>query len=250
MPVHSMPFLLLMTAALTLWATPAGAMHLAEGVLPMDWALLWFVVSAPFVFWGLRTIHRRRDEDPRAMPLVALVGAAIFVVSCMPVPIPWIGTCSHPCGTGLGALVIGPGPTIVVAGIALLLQALFLAHGGLTTLGADLFSMGIVGALSAYFVFQGLRGLRVPLFAAALIAGLTADWATYLATSLELATALHDGSLWNMFTAVAVAFMPTQIPLGVVEGLVTAVAYRFVLVRRPELLGTCCRLPLIAGADS
>ena len=166
-----------------------------------------------------------------------MVGAAIFVISCMPIPIPWIGTCSHPCGTGLGALLIGPGPTVVVASIALVFQALFLAHGGLTTLGANIVSMGVVGAFSAYGLFHVLRRMRVPIFAAALAAGIISDWATYATTSLELSSALHsDGSFWGMFAAVMAAFVPTQLPLGIAEGVVTALAYRFVLDRRPDLL--------------
>jgi cobalt/nickel transport system permease protein len=227
----------LLAAGLVLWPATAQAMHLSEGILPIDWAGLWFLVAAPFVYGGLRTIQRRRAEDPRAMTLVAMVGAAVFVISCMPVPIPWVGTCSHPCGTGLGALVIGPGPTVVVASIALVFQALLLGHGGLTTLGADIVSMGVVGAFAAYGAFRALRLVRVPVFAAALAAGVISDWATYAMTSWELATALHgDGSLWAMFVAVMVAFIPTQLPLGLAEGVVTALAYRFVLDRRPELL--------------
>ena len=233
-----------------LWPTPAHAMHVSEGILPIDWAGAWFLAAAPFVYWGLWTIKRRRAEDPRAMPLVAMVGAAIFVISCMPVPIPWIGTCSHPCGTGLGALLIGPGPTVVVASIALLLQALLLAHGGLTTLGANVVSMGVVGALVAYGLFRCLRLLRVPLFAAALAAGMISDWATYATTSLELSAALHgDGSFWAMWAAIMAAFMPTQLPLGIAEGFVTAIAYRFVLERRPELLGACPDLRWMGGTD-
>jgi cobalt/nickel transport system permease protein len=220
-----------------LWPRPAQAMHLSEGILPLDWAGLWFLVALPFVAHGLRTIRRRQTVAPQSTTLVAMVGAAIFVISCMPVPIPWLGTCSHPCGTGLGALLIGPGPTIVVASIALLLQALFLAHGGLTTLGADVVSMGVAGALVAYAVFHLLRAVRVPVFAAAVAAGMLSDWATYAVTSLELATALHgDGSMSAMFLTVAAAFLPTQLPLGVAEGFLTAIAYRFVLARRPDLL--------------
>jgi cobalt/nickel transport system permease protein len=169
---------------------------------------------------------------------VALIGSAIFVISCMPVPIPWVGTCSHPCGTGLGALLIGPGPTVVVASIALMFQALFLAHGGLTTLGANIVSMGVVGAFSAYLIFHILRSVKVPVPAAAFLAGAFSDWATYAMTSLELSSALHgDGSMGVMFAAVAAAFAPTQIPLGIAEGFVTAIAYQFILSRRPDLLG-------------
>jgi cobalt/nickel transport system permease protein len=70
-------------------------------------------------------------------------------------------------------------------------------------------------------------------------AGIISDWATYATTSFELATALHgDGPLWSMFAAIAAAFVPTQLPLGICEGVVTAFAYRFVLARRPDLLRT------------
>jgi cobalt/nickel transport system permease protein len=239
-----------LTLGLILWPQPAQAMHLSEGILPASWAGLWFLAAAPFVLWGLQTIRRRRAADPRAMAMVALVGSAIFVISCMPVPIPWLGTCSHPCGTGLGALLIGPGPTIVVAAIALLLQALFLAHGGLTTLGADVVSMGIVGALAAYATYHGLRLCRVPVFVAAVAAGLVCDWATYAMTSFQLAAALHgDGSLGTMFVAIVAAFTPTQLPLGVVEGLLTAAAYRYVLVRRPQLLDPPATTLSAAGGD-
>ena len=169
--------------AIAFWPSPAQAMHITEGILPPAWAALWFLVAVPFVAWGLAEVNRRRRDDPQSIVMVALVGSAVFVISCMPVPIPWIGSCSHPCGTGLGALLIGPGPTIVVASIALVLQALFLGHGGLTTLGANIVSMGVVGALGAYLVFHGLRAVRVPLFAAALLAGLASDWATYATTA-------------------------------------------------------------------
>ncbi len=218
-------------------------MHITEGILPPDWAGFWFLVAAPFVLWGLRTVKRRRAEDPRYMLLVAMVGAAIFVISCMPVPIPVIGSCSHPCGTGLGALLIGPAPTVVVASIALLFQAMFLAHGGLTTLGANVVSMGVVGAFTAYGVFHLFRSARCPWLVAAFLAGVLSDWATYATTSLELASALHDGgSFGAMFVTVMLAFVPTQLPLGIAEGFLTAVAYRFVWDRRPELL----RLPSFA----
>ena len=79
---------------------PAAAMHLSEGILPVGWAGLWYVVAAMFVVHGLRTINRRRKDDPSAMAMIAMVGAGIFLISCMPVPIPFTGTCSHPCGTG------------------------------------------------------------------------------------------------------------------------------------------------------
>ncbi len=48
-------------------------------------------------------------------------------------------------------------------------------------------------------------------------------------------------------------FVPTQVPLGIAEGVVTALAYRFVLERRPDLLGVRSgshKLDLDAVGDS
>ena len=86
--------------------------------------------------------------------------------------------------------------------------------------------------------FISSAGCRVPIFAAALAAGIISDWATYAMTSVELAAVLRNhGSFWGMFAFMMAVFVPTQIPLGIAEGVVTALAYRFVLERRPDLLG-------------
>ncbi len=213
----------------------AFAMHISEGILPIQWAGLWFVVAIPFIAWGLRDIKKRAKTDTRYKALVGMVGAAIFIISCMPIPV--AGSCSHPCGTGLGAILIGPGATIVVASVALLLQGLFLAHGGLSTLGADIVSMGVAGALAGYWVFRLFRKMGFGFVIAAFAAGMISDWATYSVTSLELATGLGDsGNVWQMFAGLLVAFMPTQIPLGIFEGFLAAGAYKFIQSRRPEML--------------
>lgn len=219
-------------------AGAAQAMHIAEGILPLRWAGLWYCVAAPFWIRGIIVLKRKSREDPLFKPLVGLVGAAVFVFSCMPVPVPTVGTCSHPVGTGLAAILIGPSLTVVMTSIALLLQALFLAHGGLTTLGADIMSMGVAGAFAGYGTYVAVRRFGGSVLMAAFLAGVLADWATYLTTSLELALGIvGDGSLGTVLVTILVAFVPTQVPLGIVEGIVGAGALRFVTARRPELLG-------------
>lgn len=224
--------------ALLGWSTPAHAMHISEGILQPQWCGLWFAAAAPFVVWGVLTIRSRRRRQSSYMPMLAMVGAAVFLISCMPIPVPAVGTCSHPCGTGLAAILVGPLPTIVITTIALLFQALFLAHGGLTTLGANILSMGIMGALVGWGAFHVVRRAMGSTFWACFAAGLLSDWATYAGTSFMMAAALHgDGSIWTTFGVFAMAFAPTQLPLGVMEGILSAVAFSFVLKRRPEMVG-------------
>ncbi len=227
---------MLLLAAFTLPST-ASAMHITEGILPPQWAGLWFILALPFVAWGLRDLRTKSQWDPSFKLLVGLIGSAVFVISCMPIPVPTVGTCSHPCGTGMAAIIIGPTLTVVVSSIALLLQALFLSHGGLTTLGGNIMSMGIVGAFSGWAVFHITRKIGLPVWIAAFLCGVISDWATYATTSFELASALHGtGSFLHMFTAIGVSFMPTQIPLGIFEGVFTAVIYQFITAHRPGLI--------------
>jgi len=206
-------------------------------MLPVGWAAGWYAVALPFVAWGVRDVRQRNAENSYYKSLAGLMGAAVFVISCLPIPVPGTGSCAHPTGVGLAVLFIGPAPTVVISAIALGLQALFLSHGGLSTLGANIMSMGIGGAFAGYYVFRVCRGLGLPAWGAAFAAGLLSDWATYTLTSLELARALADPvNFLRMLATILLAFVPTQVPLGVLEGFISAGAYSFILSRRPDLV--------------
>ncbi len=216
---------------------PVHAMHITEGILPLPWAVLWFVVATPFVVYGLYRLKRLSSIDISFKPLVGFMAAAVFVISCMPIPVPTVGTCSHPCGTGMSAILLGPGISVLAASVALLIQALFLSHGGLSTLGANIMSMGVMGSYAGYLTFKALRRLGVGIGIAAFVAGLFADWATYIATSVELASGIKgDTPFIPLFWKLLIAFIPTQLPLGIVEGAMTAGVIVLLSRRRPELL--------------
>ncbi len=213
------------------------AMHISEGILPFSWSLVWFAASAPFLALGLRTLSRRSALDLSSKPLVGMLAAVVFIISCMPVPVPTAGTCSHPCGTGLAAVVLGPTLGVVVAAVALLIQALFLSHGGLSTWGANLFAMGVVGSFAGYFSFRLMRACGAGPVLAAFTAGLMADWATYATTALILAAGIKGTTpFWPLAAKIGLAFIPTQLPLGIIEGAITAGMVSLLSKKRPDLL--------------
>lgn len=212
-------------------------MHIAEGILPAPQAAAWFVAAAPFVYAGLRRVKKVSDEVPSYKALVGIMGAAVFVISALPIPVPFAGTCSHPAGTGMAAILVGPMVSALISSIALIIHALFMAHGGITTLGANIFTIGVMGSFAGYAAFKGLRAIKAPFWLAAFAAGLASDWATYTGTSLLMALGLHgDGSLWNLFGAIMLAFVPTQLPLGILEGVITAGMAGYILKNRPDIL--------------
>jgi cobalt/nickel transport system permease protein len=218
-------------------AAPAHAMHISEGILPLPWAALWFAVAAPFVVLGVQRLNGLAREDLSFKPLVGLMAAVVFIISCMPIPVPTAGTCSHPCGTAISAILAGPFISVLISTVALLIQALVMAHGGITTLGADIVSMGIFGSFTGYAVFKGLRKCGASLGIAAFCAGVLTDWATYLTTSVELASGIRGAEPFlPLFGKIMIAFVPTQLPLGLLEGAMTAGMVTLLARKRPDLL--------------
>ena len=224
-------------AFMLLGAVPAHAMHISEGILPFNWAALWFVLAVPFVAIGIRRLNQLAKDDLSFKPLVGLMAAVVFIISCMPIPVPTAGTCSHPCGTGIAAILVGPFVSVLITAVALLIQALFLAHGGLSTWGADIVSMGVVGSFTGWFVFRGVRMTGASLGIAGFAAGLMTDWGTYLTTSVELASGIRgEAPFWPLFWKIVIAFIPTQLPLGILEGAMTAGMVLLLYRKRPDLL--------------
>jgi cobalt/nickel transport system permease protein len=229
---------LLFTVHYSLFAvSEAYAMHISEGILPFNWAALWFVVALPFVAYGLYKLKKLSAVDLSFKPLVGLMAAVVFIISCMPIPVPTAGTCSHPCGTGISGILVGPAISILITAVALLIQALFLAHGGLSTWGADIVSMGIMGSFAGFLTFKILRSMKINMAVSGFLAGLFADWATYITTSVELASGIKgDSPFAPLFTKILIAFIPTQLPLGILEGAMTAGMVVLLYKKRPDLL--------------
>lgn len=213
----------------------AYAMHISEGILPPAEATVTFIISLPFVIFGFYYIYKIKKINPLYMPLVGLIGASIFVLSAFPIPVPIAGTCSHPAGTGLGAVILGPFGSVAVAFVSLLIQALFMAHGGITTLGANTLTMGVIGSFFGLAGYKILRKLGFNFFISGFVAGFIADIATYAATAFILAISLSP-DFFPAFKEISIAFVPTQIPLGILEGIVTGFAVRYIYTHKPELI--------------
>lgn len=199
-------------------------MHIMEGYLPVTHAIGWSLAAAPFVVAGAVKIRKIVAERPEARMTLAAAGAFAFVLSALKIP-SVTGSCSHPTGTGLGAVVFGPSVMAVLGVIVLLFQALLLAHGGLTTLGANAFSMAIVGPWVAFGVYKLAGKAGASMAVAVFLAAFLGDLATYVTTSLQLALAYPDPASGFLGAAVKFGsvFALTQIPLAIAEGFLTVI---------------------------
>src|SRR4029077_8265336 len=132
-------------------------MHITEGVLTGPSAIITNVAGGALIVWGVAAMNRFTREQPSRKPLLGMAGAFVFFVSLIHLPAFGGLTCSHPCGTPLAGILLGPGVSLGLAACALLLQALFFAHGGISTLGANTITLGLMGAGTAWLTFKLAR---------------------------------------------------------------------------------------------
>ena len=212
-------FLMLFTIA-----PVSNAMHIMEGFLPVKFCILWGVICVPFLVIGFMNIKKVLGHDRRTLTVLALTGAFVFVLSSLKIP-SVTGSCSHMTGTGLGAILFGPCVTSILGIIVLIFQAILLAHGGLTTLGANCFSMAIAGPIVSWILYKLLQKANVNKKVAVFVAAFLGDLFTYCVTSFQLALAYPSevGGVGASIVKFLGIFATTQIPLAVIEGILTVV---------------------------
>ncbi len=195
-------------------APAVNAMHIMEGYLAPKYCIAWGVLCLPFAAAGFLKIRNTLNENRRSITLLAMSGAFIFVISSLKIP-SVTGSCSHMTGTGLGAILFGPCSVSILGLIVLVFQAV--------TLGANTFSMAVAGPFAAYGIYRLSKKLKVNHLAAIFLAAAIGDLFTYCTTGIQLAVAYPSeaGGIAASAAKFLGVFAPTQIPLAVIEGLLT-----------------------------
>jgi len=216
---------------LMLLVTPgvSHGMHIMEGFLPLKHALFWGAISLPFFIGGVFSLKRSLKKDDNAKLYLGLAGGFVFVLSALKIP-SITGSCSHPTGVGLSTIIFGPLATTVIGTIVLLFQAILLAHGGLTTLGANMFSMAIAGPFVSFGIFRLLGKSGVKQSYVVFLAASLGNLSTYMVTALQLTLAFPEGvgGFGGALAKFMSIFAVTQIPLAVIEGILTVMVYSMI----------------------
>lgn len=204
----------------------AYAMHIMEGFLPTKWSIIWSAITLPFLVIGLQSIAKKVEDNPKLKLLLGVAGAFAFILSALKFP-SVTGSSSHPTGVGLGAILFGPTAMTVIGVIVLLFQALLLAHGGVTTLGANAFSMAVAGPFVAYAIYKTGQKMGLSTSLSVFLAAFLGDLLTYVVTSLQLALAFPTGGFVASLAKFLGVFGLTQLPLAISEGLLTVIVFNF-----------------------
>ncbi len=206
-------------------------MHLPDGFLtPAVWVPLWAIAAGALALSTWRV--NRRLED-RHVPLLGVLAAFVFAVQMLNVPVAG-GTSGHVVGGVLISVFVGPLAAFLVMGSILAVQALFFQDGGITTLGANMVNMGLIGTFLGYWLYRlvsdALRGGRGRLAGAGV-----AGWVTIVLASVACSLELAASGTSPLGVALP-AMVGYHMVIGVVEAVVTAAVIGFVSGARPDLL--------------
>ncbi len=137
-------------------------MHIMEGFLPHPWWEIWFALSLPVLAYGVYKMNRMIKESRETLPLLAVAGAFVFVLSSLKLP-SVTGSCSHPTGTGMGAIIFGPWITSVFLAATLADWATYLVTSLQLALAFPAASGGVYASFEAFAAIFAIT--QVPLAA-------------------------------------------------------------------------------------
>ena len=207
--------------------------------------IMWYTIAVFFIAIGAHVIVKKRKANPSVISILALMGAAVFIVSLWTIPVPaavaGAGITSHATGTGLASIIIGPFATVVISVVALFFQV-FLGHGGLTSLGANAVAMGVVGGFGGYATYWLARKIGASFWVSAGLAGFVGDILTYVTSTFQLALnqsyTLHQSPnfLLPYFVFFLTEFSFIQVPIAIIEAVFTAITVQYIVIHKPEIL--------------
>ena len=216
-------------------------MHIPDGFLSPGASVALLGAAVGFLFHALKTVRQKmlvREKKsvlatPEGLELagstktrlskygrekiykMATVAAFIFAAQMVNFPVAH-GTSGHLLGGVLAAILLGPLEGLLVIAVILTMQSLVFADGGLLALGANVFNMGVIGAVGGYYFYKYLLKYLKKMWPAAFVAA----WASVVVAASICAVELAiSGTETLGVTLPAMAGVHALIGLG--EGIIT-----------------------------
>jgi cobalt/nickel transport system permease protein len=216
-------------------------MHIPDAFIPIWQGAIYWIIALVFVALALRWARNEMSEEK--IPLIAVLAAGIFALQSFNLPVS-MGTSGHLVGGALAAIVLGsPFAAIFILTLVLIIQGVLFGDGGITTMGANIINMGVIGGFVGFYTFKGLMAATKSMPVSAFIAAWLACVIPALACAVEMFLAgtfpLIEGLL---------AMGVYHAAIGVIEGIVTVVAIALIMKARPDIVNLGEKAVTGAGA--
>ena len=208
-------------------------MHMADALLsPTVGVSLWTASGTMLAFCANRL---KVSLDDHKVPLMGVLGAFVFAAQMINFTIPGTGSSGHIGGGLLLALLLGPYAAFLTISSVLVIQAFFFADGGLLALGTNMFNLGVFPCFVGLPLFRLMAGKRPSsgrMAAATTVAAVVGLEMGALGVAVETLLSGRSELTFGPFVALMAGI---HLPIGLIEGFVTAAVLGYVLKIRPEL---------------
>lgn len=210
-------------------------MHMADGLISVPIGIVFFVISFLCMGFSMKKMNDVKDEHK--IPMMAVMGAFVFVAQMINFTIPGTGSSGHIGGGILLCMILGQYPAFISLCSVLIIQCLFFGDGGLLALGCNMFNMGVLPCFIAYpFIVKPIlrnhlssqRIILASLLGVVFGLGLGAFFVV-LQTVLSQITELP-------FLSFVALMMPIHLAIGLVEGMITAAVVSYVYKESPNMI--------------
>jgi cobalt/nickel transport system permease protein len=195
-------------------------LHIPDGILNPYACTAMYIVALAFLVWALWGL--RKNSSRSILPLMAIISALLLVVQLFEFPVAGGGSTWHFLGGTTISMVLGPFAGLISMTITLVIQAM-LGDGGITTFGANVFNMAVIGALSFFivkvFLSKGFSTKRLAL--GMFVASFISNVCTALAVGVEIGLFPMVGNLGGVVVTVP-SMMVWYVPTGIIEGIVAS----------------------------
>ena len=202
-------------------------MHLPDGIISFEQAAIYWIITLAIISIFLYKFSKDENKEKRIIS-IALFSVFTMVVTSVSVPSP-LGVPIHFFLIPMIAIILGPLSSTIVSFVTLLMQALILNMGGITTLGANFLVMGFILSIATYGFYRVFSYLneKVAIFASTIIG-------IMFATFSQVAILLISGAM--NFDILLSTLVPFYLFISLIEGFANVVIITAIEKTKPEII--------------
>ncbi len=201
-------------------------MHLPDGILSFEQAIAYWIITLIIISIFFYKFSKDENKQKRIIS-IALFSVFTIVVTSVSVPSP-LGVPIHFFLIPMIAILLGPLSSTIVSFVTLIMQALALNMGGITSLGANFLVMGFILSVATYGFYRLFLYIneKLAIYASTVIG-------IMFATFGQIAILVISGAM--NFDMLLSTLLPFYLFISIIEGFANVVIITAIDRIKPEI---------------